>query len=178
MLLLISLLLCGCNDNDSASSPATQKNVTETAANTAASRSTSSSERAEPRLSPAQQNRQTEQRIGELQQELTRARTQRIHLLQKREEINARIAAHQEEGMQLLESLKAKQRTGNTDHAAFEAAARSQLETALAHDTELTHALELAEQELSEVEASLATLTVDLDAARHVQSANGELLAR
>jgi TolA-binding protein len=178
VLLLTSLLLVGCSDSDPVSSPATQKSATEVAMSTAASTGASAPDNALPTLSSPEQNRQTEQRTAELQLELTRARTQRIHLLQKREEINARIATHQEEGMQLLASLKTQQQTSTGDDPAFEAAARSKLETALAHDTELARELELTEQELSDIEARVATLTVDLDTVRHNRTAKSDSVER
>jgi chromosome segregation ATPase len=172
--LLTSLLAAGCHDAGPELAPATQKS----AAQAPAQNSVASSNRIEPIPSPAEQHRQTEQRVMELEKELTKARAQQMHLVQKREEISARIAAHQEEGMQLLTSLKAQKRRPSGNDEAYAAAARSQLETALAQDTELNRELELAQKELSDLDAKIGTLTADLAAVRNVQTAKSDSVAR
>jgi chromosome segregation ATPase len=173
--LLTSLLAAGCHDAGPNLAPATQKSTAQAPAQNPVA---ASSNGIEPILSPAEQHRQAEQRVMELEKELTKARAQQMHLVQKREEISARIAAHQEEGMQLLTSLKAQKGTSSGNDEAYAAAARSQLETALAQDTELNRELELAENELSDLDAKIGTLTADLAAVRNVQTAKSDSVAR
>jgi chromosome segregation ATPase len=172
--LLTSLLAAGCHDAGPELAPATQKSAAQNAANPVVS----SPNRIEPTLSPAEQRRQAEQRFVELEKELTKARAQQIHLIQKKEEISARIVAHQEEGMQLLASLKAQKRTPSGHDEAFAATAQSQVEMALAQDTELNHELQLAEKELSELDARIDTLMADLTAVRNIQTAKSDPVAR
>jgi chromosome segregation ATPase len=169
--LLTSLLLGGCHDTEPNPSSATQKDTTQKATQKPTSSGTALPAETESVLSSAEQSRRTEQRVAELEQELTDSRAQQTHLVQKREEISARIAAQQEDGMQLLNSLKAQHRTSSGLDPSFEAAARSQLETALAQDRELNHELQAAEKELSDVDTRVATLTADLDAIRNIRTA-------
>jgi chromosome segregation ATPase len=176
--LLTSLLLVGCNGVDPGSSSATQKNASQGRAEKVASAGSALADRAGPTPSPAEQNRQAEQRVAQLEQELTGARAQRTRLLQRQAEINARIAAHQEEGMQLLASLKAQHGAPSGTGDAFETTARSKLETALAQDTELTDELQSADKELSDVEARLATLTAEINAVRNAHTAKSDARLR
>jgi chromosome segregation ATPase len=199
--LLISLVLCGCNaadrtgDETSANVDRADSGGGDATNSGVAHRETDAIPKAKSEAADEALNRQA--RIARLTADLGAARAQQAELMRKQGEINARLEAHQEEGMAMLASLKsemAKRQAlesrsagegGDAGEAAaridslderFSADARSKLEPALAKDQALFAELEAVNAELESVNSRVETLHAELTTLKDadLQSATSE----
>ncbi len=175
--LLISLVLCGCNsanrtgNETSANVDRADSGGGDATSSVVAHRETDAIAKAQSEAADEALNRQA--RIARLTADLGAARAQQAELMRKQGEINARLEAHQEEGMAMLASLKSEMakrqalesqsageggdageaaaRIDSLDDERFSAEARSKLEPALAKDQALFAELEAVNAELESV---------------------------
>lgn len=158
--LLMSLLLCGCSDH--------RKSNVSDISDSAQAESRAAVEpatRSAPVVNAAAE-RDREQRIAHLGAELSAARAEQARLLQHKAETEARIAAHQEEGMELLSSLKAQSRTRQGEDAGFQAKAKDELESVLARDDSMNAELVMADEELARVGSKIESIDEELESLR------------
>jgi chromosome segregation ATPase len=199
--LVISLLLCGCNSAEGPAGKAStdaQKNESgggaEATSSVVAHGETDAASEARTTATDEAQVRQA--RIAQVLADLGEAQVQEAELMRKQGEVNARIEAHQEEGMAMLASLKSEmakrqaleatageggdaregaERIDSLDER-FSAEARSKLEPALAKDHALFAELEAVNAELESVNSRVETLHAELTALKDadLESAGGE----
>ena len=190
-------MLCGCNSADRTGNE-TSANVDradsgggDATSSVVAHRETDAIAKAQAEAADEALN--TQARIAQLTADLGAARVQQAELMRKQGEINARLEAHQEEGMAMLASLKSEMakrqafeaqssgeggdareaaaRIDSLDDERFSAEARSKLEPALAKDQAMFAELEAVNAELESVNSRVETLHAELDA---LQNADAE----
>jgi hypothetical protein len=148
--LIAACLLCGCEDRDVSSEQTQQQH---------AASSADESSRESIARSGAVESQEWAASVARLSAEIDAAVAHRTELQQQRAAIDARLIAHEERGMALLDSLKSEMQeraSQNRDDAAFKTEARVQLEASLEQDDALTSALR-------EVDARIAATNVLID---------------
>lgn len=152
--LVALVLLCGCEQD---TSPPPKADASSPVADVGAPSRQSSA----PSIVDERERAARIARVGaEIDAELAR----RTELQQQRAAIDARLVAHEEDGMAMLDALKSQmqERAGEgRDDAAFKAEARAKLETALAEDDALVASLRQIDEKIAATNVKIERLSAE-----------------
>lgn len=191
--LLASLLLCGCGSPaDPVDEAPTDEKIDPDAVSGATAEPVTQGELSDSdKPDPSAPLRDDRRRMTQLAADINAAQMQQNDLRSQRAAVIARMESHQEEGMAMLDSLKAEmarlqaleaQNSHELEHAGpdarlpeqvadpqFSSDARSRLEEVLAQDQAFAAELQTVDAELTLVDSQVEAMAAELDQLRKAQ---------